>query len=101
MVHGMSDDRVTPARQAVSDRQQNVWWRDLLEVSTWHDRSYITMIPLLAHGLTVKLTHAHVAIVVCHACLCGHFKYILLLTQACPRMMQHLSSLFCASSVLI
>ena len=27
-----------------------------------------------------------------HACLCGHFRCILLLAQACPRMIQHLSS---------
>ena len=39
-----SDDRVT--RQAVGDRQQDVRW---LQVRTWHDRSYIAQIPLLAH----------------------------------------------------
>ena len=39
-----SDDCMT--RQAASDGQQ---------VCIWHDRSYIAGIPLLAHGLTVKL----------------------------------------------
>ena len=47
----LSDDRVT--RQATSDRQQDVRW---LQVCAWHDRSYIAGIPLLAHGLTVKLS---------------------------------------------
>ena len=33
--------------------QQDVRW---LQVRAWHDRSYIAGIPLLAHGLTVKLS---------------------------------------------
>ena len=42
-----SGDRMT--MQAASER-------GLLQVSTWHDRSYIPRIFLLAHGSTVKLT---------------------------------------------
>ena len=34
-------------KQAASDRQQNVGWQGLLQVSTWHDCSYIAGIPLL------------------------------------------------------
>ena len=49
--YGVSDDRVT--RQATSDRQHEV---PLLQGRVWHDRSYIAWIPLLAHGLTVKLS---------------------------------------------
>ena len=51
-----SDDRVTVG-------QQGVHW---LQVRAWHhdDCSYIAWIPLLAHGLTGKLSHALVAIVV-------------------------------------
>ena len=48
--HTESDDRVP--RQAASDKQQDVRW---LQVRAWHDCSYIAGIPLLAHGLTVKL----------------------------------------------
>ena len=68
-----SDDRVT--RQAASDCQQSVRW---LQVHAWHDHSYIAWIPLLAHGLTVKLSPypcscsslaGRIA-----ACLCGHSK---------------------------
>ena len=67
-----------------------------LQVRAWHDRSYIAWIPLLAHGLTVKLSRCpcsdgslagQIA-----ACLCGHSKCNLLLAQARPRMIQHLSS---------
>ena len=43
-----SDDCVTVG-------QQGVRW---LQVRAWHDRSYIAWIPLLAHGLTVKLSPA-------------------------------------------
>ena len=62
-----SDDCVT--------RQQDVHW---LQVCTWHDRSYIAGIPLLAHGLTVKLSpcqcsHSSPAGLIV-ACLCGHPK---------------------------
>ena len=46
-----SDDHVT--RQAASDRQQDVC---CLQVCTWHDLSYIARIPLLAHGLIIKLS---------------------------------------------
>ena len=49
-----SDDHVT--KQTASDRQQNVRWQGLFQVSAWHDRSYIAGILLLAHGLTVKLS---------------------------------------------
>ena len=52
-----SDDHVT--RQCTSGRQQDVHW---LQVRAWHDRSYIAGIPLLAHGLTVKLS----------PCQCSH-----------------------------
>ena len=61
--------------------------------------SYIAGIPLLAHGLTMKLSPCPCSrssppgrIAVCQ---CGHFKYNLLLTQARPRMIQHLSSTNC------
>ena len=50
-----SYDRVT--RQAASERLGG-----LLQVSAWHDCSYITGILLLAHGSTVKLS----------PCLCSH-----------------------------
>ena len=59
---------------------ENVWWQGLLQVSAWHDRSYIAGISLLAHGLTVKLSPRR------------HFRCISLPAQARPRMMQHLSS---------
>ena len=73
-----SDDRVT--RQAASDRQQDVRW---LQVSAWHDSSYIAGIPLLTHGLTVKLSpcqcsHSSPAGQI-DACVCGHSKCNLLL----------------------
>ena len=52
-------------------------------------------IPLLAHSLSVKISPCHCS----HsslagriAALCGHSKCDLLLTQAHPRMIQHLSS---------
>ena len=62
--------------------------------------SYIAGIPLLAHGLTVKLSpclcsHRSPAGRIAHVCLCGHLKCILLLAQAHRRMMQHLSSSSC------
>ena len=75
----------------MSDRQQDVRW---LRVRALHDRSYITGILLLAHGLTVKLVCpcSH-SIGRMAACLCGHPICDLLLAQARPRMIQHLSSL--------
>ena len=89
--HGESDDRVT--RHAMSDRQQDVCW---LQVCALHDHSYIAGILLLAHGFTVKLSpcpcsHTSPAGRIA-ACLCGHPKCNLLLAQARPRMIQHLSS---------
>ena len=62
-----------------------------------HDRSYIAGIPLLAYGLTVKLWPCQCSCSspagrIAAACLCGHFKCNLLLAQARPRMIQHLSS---------
>ena len=53
--------------------------------------------PPLARGLTVELSpcpcnHSSPAGRIA-ACLCGHPKCNLLLAQACPRMIQHLSSL--------
>ena len=74
-----SDDRIT--RQTESDRQQDVRW---LQIRVWHDRSYIAPIPLLAHGLTVKLSPCLCGRVA--ACLCGYYKCNLLLAQARPRM---------------
>ena len=78
-----------------SDSRVRVRW---LQVRAWHacDCSYIAWIRLLAHGLTVKLSKC-----LCHsslagriaACLCGHSKCNLLLAQARPRMIQHLTSL--------
>ena len=89
-------------RQAVSDRQQNVQWQGLLQVSSWHDRSYIAGIPLLAHGLTVKLSpcpcsHNSPAgrIAGCQhvwSSTSGHPKRNLLPAQARPRTMQYNSS---------
>ena len=77
----------------VTIRQQDVRW---LQVYAWYDGSYIAGIPLLAHGLTVKLSpclcsYSSLAGQIA-ACLCGHPKYNLLLAQAHPRMIQHLSS---------
>ena len=91
--YGESDDCVT--RQAMSDRQQDVCW---LQVRAWHGRSYIAGIPLLAHGLTVKLipcqcSHSSPPGQIA-ACLCGHPKCNQLLAQARPRMIQHLSSIY-------
>ena len=73
--------------------QQDVRW---LQVRAWHDRSHMAGIPLLAHGLTVKLSqcpcnHSSLAGRIA-TCLCGHSKCNLLLAQARPRMIQHLSS---------
>ena len=89
-------------RQAVSDREQNVRWWSLLQVSAWHVCSYIAGIPLLAHGLTVKLSPCMCShssptgrITACQhvwSTTCGHLKHNLLPAQACPRMTQHLSS---------
>ena len=55
-----------------------------------------SMNSLLAHGLTVKLSqspcsHSSLAGRIA-ACLCGHSKCNLLLAQARPRMIQHLTS---------
>ena len=93
-------DRMT--RQAASDGEQNVWWWGLLQVSAWHDRSYIAGIPLLARGLTMKLSpcpcsHNSLAgrIAECQhvwSTTCGHLKCDMLPAQVRPRMMQHLSS---------
>ena len=73
--------------------------KDLIGVSLSepHDSSYIAWVPLLAHGLTVK-PHAIVAKVFwldeyVAACLCGHPKCNLLLVQARPRMIHHLTSI--------
>ena len=87
--YGESDDRVT--RQATSDRQQDVRW---LQVRAWHDRSYIAGIPLLAHGLTVKLSPCQCSLAGrIAACLCGHPKCKSSATRSgSPRMIQHLSS---------
>ena len=89
-------------RQAASDRQQNVRWWGLFQVSAWHDHSYIAGIPLLTHGLTVKVSpcpcsHSSPAewIASCQhvrSTICGYPKSNLLQTQARPRMMQHLAS---------
>ena len=80
-------------RLRVTVGQQGVRW---LQVRSWHDRSHIAWIPLLDHGLTVKLSpcpcsHSSLARRVA-ARLCGHFKCNLLLTKARPRMIQHLYS---------
>ena len=88
---GEPDGHMT--RQAMSDRQLDVRW---LQVCAWHHRSYIAEILLLARGLTVKLSpcqcsHSSPAGRIA-ACLCGHPKCNLLLAQAHPRMIQHLSS---------
>ena len=84
-------------RQAANIGQQvHVCW---LQVHTWHDHSYIAWIPLLhvAHGLTVKLSpcqcnHGSLAGRI-FAFQCGHSKCNLLLAQAHPRIIQHLSSI--------
>ena len=70
--------------------QQVVRW---LQVRSWHNRSYIAWIPLLAHGLTVKLSpcpcsHSSRRAGQIAACLCGHSNCNLLLAQALPRMIQ-------------
>ena len=94
--YGESDDRVT--RQATSDRQQDLNVTTLASGTclAWpliHSRD-----PLLADCLTVKLSpckysHSSPAGRIA-ACLCGHPKYNLLLAQAHPRMIQHLSSYY-------
>ena len=76
-----ADDHVT--RQAASDRQQSMWWQGLLQVCTWHDRSYIAGIPLLAHGLTVKL-YMH------FATRPGWCSIFLVITVMLSRVHQHL-----------
>ena len=91
MVSPATDDHVT--RQATSDRQQDIHW---FQVRTWHDHSYIAGIPLLVHGLTVKLSpcqcsHSSTVRWIA-ACLCVHPKCNLLLALARLRMIQHLSS---------
>ena len=55
-------------------------------------RSCIASISLLGHGLTVKLSRVASPAGRIAAYLCGHFKCNLLLAQARPRMIQHLSS---------
>ena len=90
--YGESDDRVT--RQAMSDRQQDVRWLQVHTRLAW--QLIHSMDPLVAHGLTVKLSpcpcsHSSPAGQIA-ACLCGLSKCNLLLGQACPRMIQHLSS---------
>ena len=103
-----SDDRMT--RQVASNSWTRVRWLQVcwLQVRTWHDCSYIAWIPLLAHGLTVKLSPCPLAIVVWldeWLYMCGHSKCNLVLAQARPRMIQHPSSiqdsasyaLFCVS----
>ena len=78
---GESGGRVT--RQAAGGRQRDVRW---LQVRVWHDLSYIAPVPLLAHGLTVKLSPflcsrispaGRIA-----ACLCGYYKCNLLRTPS-------------------
>ena len=52
--------------------------------------------PAIAHGLTVKLSPcqcSHSLAGWIAECLCGHPKYNLLLAQACPKMIQHLSTI--------
>ena len=92
--HGMSLTIVWQGRLRVTVGQQGVRW---LQVGAWHDRSYIAWISLLADGLTVKLSpcpcsHSSLAGRIA-AYLCGHSKCNLLLAQARPRMIQHLTSL--------
>ena len=48
----------------VTVRQQDVCW---LQVHAWHDSSYITETPLLAHCLSVKLSACQCS----HSCLAG------------------------------
>ena len=47
-----SDDRMT-MHIAATVGQKDVRW---LQVHAWHDRSYMAGIPVLTHGLTVKLS---------------------------------------------
>ena len=82
-----SDDRVTVG-------QQGVRWLQVTPGMTAH--TYIAWIPLLAYGLTLKLSpcpcsHSCLAGWIA-ACLCGHSKWDLLLAQARPRMILHLTS---------
>ena len=51
--HGTSLTIARQGRLRVTVGQQGVRW---LQVSSWHDRSYIAWIPLLPHDLTVKLS---------------------------------------------
>ena len=55
-----SDDRVTMHIVALVG-QKDVRWLQV-HVRAWHDRSYMAGIPVLNHGLTVKLS----------LCLCSH-----------------------------
>ena len=73
--------------------QQGVHW---LQVCARRDYSYIAWILLQAHCLTVKLSpctcsHSSLAGQIA-AHLCGHSKCNLLVAQAHPRMIQHLTS---------
>ena len=84
---------VWQGRLRVTTGQQDVCW---LQVRAWHNCSYIAGVTLIAHGLTVKLSpcpcsHSSPARRIA-ACLCGHSKCNLLLAQARPRIVQHLSS---------
>ena len=81
--HGTSLTIAWQGRVRVTVVQQGVRW---LQVRAWHDRSYIAWIPLLAHGLTVKLSpcpcsHSSLAGRIA-ACLCGHSKCNLLYTRS-------------------
>ena len=94
--HGTSLMIAWQGRLRVTVGQQGVRW---LQVHAWHDCSCIAWIPLLAHGLTVKLSpcpcsHTIVWLDECNvaACLCGHPKCNMLVAQAHLRMIQHLTS---------
>ena len=80
-------------RQAASGREQHVRWWGLLQVSAAH--TY----PLLAYGLTVKLSPCPCSpagwVATCQhvwSTTCGYPKRNLLPAQAHPWMKQHLSS---------
>ena len=53
--HGTSLTIAWQGRLRVTVRQQGVRWLRI-QVRAWHDLSYIVLIPLVAHGLTVKLS---------------------------------------------
>ena len=91
--HGTSLTIAWQGRLQVTVGQQGVHW---FQVRSWHDRSYVAWISLLAHGTIVKLSpcpcsHSSLAGRI-GACLWGHSKCNLLLAQARPRMIQHLTS---------